>query len=65
METFWMITKVIDCIFTIALIYLFFLRVKFSLTITDETIAKFSNEQKIKYEKLKQSIDEFNKKIND
>ncbi len=61
METFWMITRVIDCIFTIAFIYLFFLRVKFSLKITDETIAKFSKEQKNKYEKLKNSVNEFNK----
>ena len=65
METFWMITRVIDCIFTIALIRLFLLKVKFNLTITDETIAKFSDEQRIKYEKLKHSIDKFNKKIDD
>ena len=65
METFWMITKVIDCIFTITLIYLFSLRVKFNLTISDETISKFSNEQRVKYEKLKHSIDEFNKRIDD
>jgi hypothetical protein len=62
METFWMITRVIDCLFTITLIYLFCSRVKFSLKITDETIAKFSKEQRIKYEELKDSIDEFNKK---
>jgi hypothetical protein len=61
METFWMIIRIIDCIFTIALIYLFILRIKINLEITDETITKFSKEQKNKYKELKDSVNKFNK----
>jgi hypothetical protein len=61
METFWMIIRIIDCIFTIALIYLFISKIKIRLEITDETITKFSKEQKNKYEELKGAVDEFNK----
>ena len=61
METFWMIIRIIDCIFTIALIYLFILRIKINLEITDETITRFSKEKKNKYKELKDAVDEFNK----
>ena len=61
METFWMIIRIIDCIFTIALIYLFILRIKINLEITDETITKFSKEKKNKYKELKDSVNKFNK----
>jgi hypothetical protein len=61
METFWTIIRIIDCIFTIALIYLFISKIKIRLEITDETITKFSKEQKNKYEELKGAVDEFNK----